>query len=42
MSPALSGLAVLFAFAGLTMPMLGGLRRRLRGGGEQPAESLGQ
>ncbi|MFA3877860.1 hypothetical protein ABS735_30065 [Streptomyces sp. MMCC 100] len=27
-SPALSGLAVLFLFAGLTMPMLGGLRRR--------------
>ncbi|MFC8538513.1 hypothetical protein ACFUJY_31990 [Streptomyces sp. NPDC057249] len=31
-SPALSGLAVLFLFAGLTMPMLGGLRRRMRGG----------
>ncbi|MET9774572.1 hypothetical protein ABZ023_09890 [Streptomyces sp. NPDC006367] len=30
-SPALSGLTVLFLFTGLTMPMLGGLRRRLRG-----------
>lgn len=30
-SPALSGLAVLFLFAGLTMPMLGGLLQRLRG-----------
>lgn len=29
-SPALSGLAVLFLFAGLTMPMLGGLLQRLR------------
>ncbi|MFE9707537.1 hypothetical protein [Streptomyces sp. NPDC005930] len=29
-SPALSGLAVLFLFAGLTMPMLGGMLRRLR------------
>jgi hypothetical protein len=28
-SPALSGLAVLFLFTGLTMQMLGGLRRRL-------------
>ncbi|MFF4473504.1 hypothetical protein ACFYZ3_28525 [Streptomyces sp. NPDC001599] len=35
LSPALSGLAVLFLFAGLTMPMIGGMRRRLRqrGGG---------
>ncbi|TDT29262.1 hypothetical protein EV562_113127 [Streptomyces sp. BK208] len=29
-SPALSGLAVLFLFAGLTMPMLGGMLQRLR------------
>lgn len=31
LSPALSGLAVLFLFVGLTMPMLGGLLQRLRG-----------
>ncbi|WP_330241497.1 hypothetical protein [Streptomyces sp. NBC_00525] len=31
LSPALSGLAVLFLFVGLTMPMLGGLLRRMRG-----------
>ncbi|MFJ6070852.1 hypothetical protein ACIQFU_08380 [Streptomyces sp. NPDC093065] len=33
-SPALSGLAVLFLFAGLTVPMLGGLLQRMRRGGE--------
>ncbi|MGW4375839.1 hypothetical protein ACWEJ7_19470 [Streptomyces albidoflavus] len=41
LSPALSGAAVLLLFAGLTMPMLGGLRQRLRGG-DRAAESLGQ
>ncbi|WCN05382.1 hypothetical protein [Streptomyces sp. M92] len=30
LSPALSGLAVLFLFAGLTLPMLGGLFQRMR------------
>ncbi|MFG2570464.1 hypothetical protein ACGFR6_34175 [Streptomyces sp. NPDC048567] len=38
-SPALSGLAVLFLFAGLTMPMLVGLRQRLRGGEHTAPES---
>ncbi|MCG7526225.1 hypothetical protein MHW47_17465 [Streptomyces sp. OfavH-34-F] len=36
LSPALSGLAVLFLFAGLTMPMLGGLVQRLRGREQSP------
>ncbi|MEU7278653.1 hypothetical protein AB0A69_07665 [Streptomyces sp. NPDC045431] len=42
MSPTFSGLAVIFLFAGLTLPMLGGALRRWRGheGARQDEESV--